>query len=325
MISGMPISWLTVEIFSLILFFTCIAHASRQENPGTRILEFFGFVIGAAIFENIGVYVVHTYVYDVRRIMMIGGVPLEILLIEAAIWYAAFNLVQYLNLPAWAKPFAVGLFGSVQDMTIDPAACFDRYAIADLDLANRINASHPGALGNGILSGQWNWTNPGYDQMFFGIPFYNFSGWMYLMFWFTALVLLGRWLYQRYQNGFFAYGFPILSGVLNAVIIATPITSLLLFASFFSMGSRTSQIVMLCINFGFAIVLLFIFRNRLKPIELKKDKIVFVFPIIIHLFDVIYAFALGIKIAYVPVTVVTIIHLVYLFYVFSKSRKLASA
>lgn len=325
MLFELPISWLIVEVFSLILFFICMAHASRQENPGTSILEFFGFVIGAAIFENLGVHLAHTYFYDLRRIMMIGGVPLEILFIEAAIWYAAFNLVQYLNLPAWAKPFAVGLFGSVQDMTIDPGACFDSYAIADPDLANKINTICPGALENGILSGQWNWTNPGYDQMFFNIPFYNFSGWMYLMAYFTALVLLGRWLYQKYQNGFFAYGFPLLAGVLNAVLIAIPLTSFLLFASFFSMGSRTSQIVMLCINFGFAIVLLFIFRNRLKPIDLKKDKIVFVFPIIIHLFDVIYAFALGIKIAYVPVTVVTIIHLVYLLYVFSKSRKLASA
>lgn len=325
MIFGTPVSWFLVEIFSLVLFFMSINHAIKQENPFIKVLELFGFVLGAAIFENVGTNVVHTYYYDIRRIMMIGGVPLEILLMEASIWYAAFNLVKKLNVPVWAIPFIVGLFGSVQDMTIDPAAVFDTYAVSQ-NVADTINVSHPGALGNGIISGQWNWTNPGYDGGFFGIPFYNFSGWMYLMAFYSAWVLLGRWLYKKLKFNWIAYAYPFVAGVLQAFSFSNPLSRYALFGNLDPFQSTLmSELVMLIVNFAFAIFLIIAFRKRMTAIDLKKDGLIlFGFPVIIHLYDIIYAFAKGTTVAYVPVLLISAIHFVYLFLVFRQNKKLTS-
>ncbi len=326
MIFGTPISWLMVEIFSLVLFFMCINHAIKQDRPFIKILELFGFVLGAAIFENVGTNVVHTYYYDARRLMMIGGVPLEILFIEASIWYAAFNLVRKLNVPVWAIPFVVGLFGSVQDMTIDPAAVFDTFALAQ-PLADTINISHPGALGNGILSGQWNWTNPGYEGGFFGIPFYNFSGWMYLMAFYSAFVLIGRWLTEKTNSNIIGYSYPFIAGVLQAFSFSNPLSRYALFGNIDPFQSTSaSELTMLCINFAFAIILIVAFTKRLKPIDIKKDGLIlFGLPIIIHLYDIIYAFAKGTVVAYLPVLVVSAIHFAYLFLVYRQNKKLTES
>lgn len=174
MVFGFPVSWLLTELLSLVLFFMVLWHASRQENAGFMILAFFGFMIGAALFENAGVNVSRNYYYDLRRVMMVGSVPLEILISQ------------------W-------------------------------------NTTHPGAMGANGMSGQWNWATPGYEGGFFGIPVYNFSGWFYLMFYFSALILLGLWLSGKFRNKGIAIATPFLAAILNVVCLATPVNVFLLF------------------------------------------------------------------------------------------------
>ncbi|WP_146193503.1 ferrous iron transporter B [Flavobacterium sediminis] len=325
MIFGTPISWFLVEIFSLVLFFMCMNHAIKQERPFLRLLELFGFVLGAGIFENIGVNSAHAYYYDIRRIMMIADVPLEILLLEASIWYAAFNLAIKLNLPKWGIPFIVGLFGSIQDMTIDPAAVFDSYALQDT-VANTVNLKYPGAFIDGYLSGQWNWTNPGYENSFFGIPIYNFSGWMYLMFFYTVWILIGRWLQEKFDSIVVGYFYPFIAGVLNVACLGFPLTVFLVFGTFDSNQSTfQSELIILCINFAFAISLLVFYRKRLTKIDIRKDGVIlFLLPVIMHLYDVFYAFIQKVEIAYIPVLIVSLLHFAYLFYVYQKSKNMTS-
>ncbi len=325
MIFGTPVSWFLVELFSFIVFFIVVSHAVKQENSFLRILELFGFMLGAAIFENVGTNVVHTYYYDFRRIIMVGGVPLEILLLEASIWYAAFNLAKKLNLPVWAIPFVVGLFGSVQDMTIDPAAVFDRVALPQT-VADSINLTHPGALGNGIMSGQWNWTDPGYEGGFFGIPFYNYSGWMYLMFYYTVYAMVGDWLYRKLPSSLSWIGnlYPFIAGIIQAFSFGNPLGRFLLFGKIDpSQSTLTSELLILCLNFAFAIALLIAFRKKMKPMDLKQDGLIlFAIPVILHIYDIVYAFARGTTVAYVPVLVVSAIHFAYLFLLIRQNRKL---
>ncbi len=326
MILGTYTSWLLVEIFSIVLFLITMNHAMKQEKPFIRVLELFGFILGAAIFENVGTNLVHTYYYDARRIMMFGGVPLEILLMEASIWYAAFNLVKKLNPPLWAIPFIVGLFGSVQDMTIDPSAVFDTYALTQ-PVAEVINGTHPRALGNGIMSGQWNWTNPGYEGGFFGIPFYNFSGWMYLMFFYTAFVMIGRWLTAKFNSNIIGFSYPFVAGVLQAFSFSNPISRYALFGNIDPFQSTyMSELIVLILNFSFAIFLIIAFRKRMTSIDLKKDGIIlFGLPVIMHVYDIIYAFAKGTTIAYAPAIIVSAIHFAYLFLVYRQNKKLERA
>jgi hypothetical protein len=51
----------------------------------------------------------------------------------------------------------------------------------------------------------------------------------------------------------------------------------------------------------------------------KKEKVVWGIPLVLHLLDIVYAFALQIEIAYIPVLLFGAIHIAYLGY-YLKSR-----
>jgi hypothetical protein len=302
MIFGTPVTWFIVEIIAAVLFLVCIVHASRQEHGILRILELLGFVFYSAIFENIGVFT-HIYDYNLNRVMLIGKVPIEILLIEAVIFYASFQLVAKLRIPNWAKPFAVGFLSSFQDMSLDPSAVFDLHLL------------------DGILSGQWNWT-PRYEGAFFGIPFFNFSGWMYLMAYYSAAVLVGRWLYAKYKKEAIGYLYPFVGGLLGVVLLVSPLTQFLLFGMpFFPIYTRGAEIALLAVNFAIGLGLLLRYQKLDSPFDLKADYPIFVIPLILHVVDLVLAFALKLEAAYIPVVAVSLIHMGYLAFVYLKGRK----
>ena len=252
MIFGTPITWFIVEVIAAILVLVCIVHASRQEHGILRVLELLGFVFYAAIFENIGVFT-GIYDYNLNRVMLIGKVPIEILLIEAVIFYATFQLVGKLQLPNWAKPFTVRFLSSFQDMSLDPAAVFDLHKL------------------NGALSGQWNWV-PRYEGAFFGIPFFNFSGWMYLMAYYTAAILIGRWLYANYKKEAIGYLYPFVGGLAGVLLLVSPLTQFLLFGMpFVPIYTRGAEIALLAFNFAVGLGLLLRFQKLGATFDLKQD------------------------------------------------------
>jgi hypothetical protein len=321
LVFGMPVSWIVIEVLSLVLFFFCMRHAMRQPSPFSRVMELFGFVLGAAIFENIGVSGAHAYYYDVRRIMMIGDVPLEILLLEASIWYSAFTLCLRLKVPVLVIPLVVGLLGSVQDMTVDPAAVYDRYELP-AEVAAEVNETHPGALGEGKLSGQWNWTDPGYQESFFGIPVYNWSGWMWLMAFYTIWVLVGRALYQRTGSEWVGAVYPFAAGVLNVMCLGSPLSRLLLFGNLdVTQSTLHSELVMVCLNYGIAAALFFAFRRRYQRIDLGADGLIVVaLPVFLHCVDIVYVILMGNSWAYPPVLLVSALHSILLLQIYRWSR-----
>jgi uncharacterized membrane protein len=302
MIFGTPITWFIVEIIAAILFLVCIVHASRQAHGIHRILELLGFVFYAAIFENIGVFT-QIYDYNLNRVMLIGKVPIEILLIEAVIFYASFQLVTKIHIPDWGKPFVVGFLSSFQDMSLDPAAVFDLHRL------------------DGALSGQWNWTSR-YDGAFFGIPFFNFSGWMYLMAYYTAAILVGRWLYARYKKEIIGYLCPFVGGLVGVVLLVSPLTQFLLFVMpFFPIYTRGAEIAILAANFAVGLGILLRYQKIDSPVDLKVDYPIFIIPLILHGFDIILVFALQLEAAYIPVVAVSLVHMGYLGFVYLKGRR----
>jgi uncharacterized membrane protein len=302
MIFGTPITWFIVEIIAAILFLVCIVHASRQEHGIQRILELLGFVFYAAIFENIGVFT-QIYDYNLNRVMLIGKVPIEILLIESVIFYASFQLVTKIHIPDWGKPFVVGFLSSFQDMSLDPAAVFDLHRL------------------DGALSGQWNWTAR-YDGAFFGIPFFNFSGWMYLMTYYTAAILVGRWLYARYKKEIIGYLYPFVGGLVGVVLLVSPLTQFLLFVMpFFPIYTRGAEIAILAANFAVGLGILLRYQKIDSPFDLKVDYPIFIIPLILHGFDILLVFALQLEAAYIPVVAVSLVHMGYLGFVYLKGRR----
>ncbi len=302
-----PISWAIAELFALILFFYCLADAMKKSEDNTRIFrifELFGFIVYAGLFENIGV-LGNTYNYSLDRLMMIGVVPLSILMFEAVTFYSALHFAEALKFPKWARPFVVGILGVLQDLTIDPAAVFDLHLV------------------NGVMEGRWNWTSH-YDNMFFGIPFFNYIGWFLLMFYYTSLIQVGR--KQHEKSGFkFGWGFAyvIISPLLGVLLIISPITRFLLFLYpiFPLFLNRTVEIIMLSSISLIAIVIMIKEGRKLGKLDYAEIPVIWVIPLILHVFDIVLAFSLGITIAYIPVLLFAGIHLGYLaFYIFKKPK-----
>src|SRR4030042_1751070 len=283
-----PITWGLVEVLGIIVFFICMVDAYRKNEEQVRLyrmLELFGYVIYAGIFENIGV-LTSLYNYSTDRIMMVGRVPLEILLIEGVIFYAAMRFAEKRHLPKWAIPFVVGLLCVLQDLTIDPAAVFDKYLVA------------------GNLEGQWNWTwtPPHYQesQSLFGIPFYNFTGWFMMMFFYAGMLVIGRTLFERSgykpRNGML---YVILAPLASLGLIASPLNPFIIFGvpivPFFD---RTAEIIGLSVVMALSIIIATLLWRSKTRLNWKEDKVVWGIPLVLHIWDIVIAFALQIEIAY---------------------------
>ena len=65
-----------------------------------------------------------------------------------------------------------------------------------------------------------------------------------------------------------------------------------------------------------SIAIMFKYRKRDTIINIKDYPVIWLIPLILHLFDIILAFSLKITIAYIPVLLFAGIHLGYLSYYF---------
>ena len=306
-----PLTWVLAEVFSVVLLLICTIHAVKREKPAIRLLELYGFVLAAGLFENVGV-AANIYDYNLNRFLLFGKVPFAILFFEAVIVYASLLLAERLKLPKWAIPLAVGFFASVQDMTIDPSAVFDTHTL------------------DGVLSGRWNWQNMGYADGLFGIPFFNFSGWLYMVAYYTAFILIGRWLHKKYEdakyNEWIGIAYPILAGIFVPLALATPINTFLLFVfPFYPLHTRTPELVMMIINLAVPFVLLLLYGKLKYKIDLQKDWVIFFIPVSLHIWDVIIAFFQKIESAYFPSIVIGLLHIGLLGYYYFANQQLEDA
>ncbi len=293
MIFGTPVSWFLFEVLSVAAFLACIVHASHRTKAGQHILVLLGFVIFAGTFENIGVWQ-NIYDYSTDRIMMIGKVPLSILLVEAVALYCGLWLAEHLRMPWWAGAFLAGALGSLQDMTVDPSNVFDVHVI------------------DGVASGQWNWTMH-YDGGFFGIPVFNFSGWFTMFLYFALFVGLIDRLGERKGRSWLITGAPLLAIAPSLLMLVSPVNLVLLFGWDAIQGyGLVAESVMLAFNFAVTTFLVIRYAKLDRPLDLRRDSVIFTLPVILHLWDIGLAFAAGIEQAYVPSLLFTAIHVALL-------------
>jgi len=307
-----PLSWAIAEILSIGLFLFCIYDVLKrndEKNQFFRVMELFGFVLYSGLFENVGV-LTSIYDYSFNRLIMVGAVPLSILLFEAAIFYAALLFAEQLNLPKWAIPIIVGFLCMLQDLTIDPAAVFDLQYVDGVG-----------------YQGRWNWTFR-YEFPFFGIPYFNYSGWFTMMFYYSIFILIGRYFFEKNERkpsiGFL---YIILAPLISFLLMISPINQMILFSPLFfiptvGLFNRTAEIIMLLIITGISIITIIKYRKKEKILSYKDYKPIWIIPTILHVFDIILVFSLGIVIAYIPVILFGIIHLIYIGYFFIDNSKL---
>lgn len=302
MIGNYPITWIIMELMSAVLFIVCMRHALNSERPKQKLFELCCFVLAAALFEHVGV-LGGNYWYSQERFMRFGLLPLSILMIEAVIMYSAMILFEYTNMPKWSIIWFVGFLSTIQDMTIDPVYVNDTYVF------------------DGIAQGHWNWTIY-YDTTFFGIPFFNFSSWFFMTGLYAGLILLGRHLYEKKKKEWIGISYPFISAIL--LIVALVPTAIILIKPVYSDNSTFLfwyELIALIFNMLCGAVLIVKYWKKMESVDLKKDGIViFLVPAILHLYDIVVGFGLGIEKSYIPVIVFSAIHLGYLFLIYRKSK-----
>ncbi len=299
-----PVSWLIYEILALFLFLIVIVDAMKRNDDDNeriiRVFEIVGFVFYAVIFENLGV-IGTTYDYSLHRFMIFGVVPLSIPMFEASIFYVSLLFAEKLDFPKWSRPFVVAFLGMLQDFTLDPVSIADS------------------RLFNGVTESRWNWQFH-YADTFYGIPYFNFSGWFVLMFYYTVLILVGRNYFEKSNNKLkIGFLYITISIILGDLLILSPLTLFLLFAWPFAIKfkNRTAEIIMLLL-ISMMLVVILAKTGKREKISFKENKIIWIVPLSIHLIDIIITIILGFTYIFVPVFLFSIIHILYIGYYMSK-------
>ena len=273
-----PTPWLLADILAILVLLVVVAFIVKNSRyPVVVLLECFCFVfLYASMFENFAV-VQGWYLYG-RSYLMIGDEPFSVPLIEMDVFVTTLWLLEKMDIPNWCKPFIVGLFGMLQDFSIDPVAVRQVFTT------------------QGIATGRWSWLLPTGAVNIYGIPVYNFPGWMLIMLFATIYVLLGRWWFKR--SGYkplVGYIYPFLAFILALITMALPTSSFLLWLAPFGTKGTNAEWVMLAFHLIFPTVLLAIFwRGRMKArLILKNDFPVFAVILLFHLADILFAIAGG--------------------------------
>jgi Protein of unknown function (DUF422). len=301
-----PIPWLAADLLTLLATLLVILFAVRKcRHPATVILEGFAFtVLYAGLFENLAV-VNGWYAYG-RSLFMFGDVPLSVPLLEMDIFITGLWLLERMNVPDWCKPFILGLFGMLQDFSLDPLAVRQTFAL------------------NGHSIGRWTWFIAPGTVNIYNIPVYNFPGWMLIMLYGSIFILAGRWLFRK--SGFkpwVGYTYPFAAMILALITMVTPVSQFLLWlAPFGSKGSNTEW-VMLAFHMVFPILLLvLVWRGKMKDSFVPaEDWPLVAIPVIFHLADIGWTIAGGYRDVLWLVVLASLIHTVLLAWIFLQGSK----
>ncbi len=268
-----PIPWLIQDIIALLLFMFVLAFIVRREkHPTVVMLEMFAFIfLYASIYENAAV-VMGLYSYG-RSLVMIGFVPASVPIIEVIVLITGLWFLEKSSVPQWAWPPIIGLFGMLQDFSLDPLAIRQVFTVGSL------------------TSGRWNWLiNPATDVNILRIPVFNFPGWMLIMLYGTIGLLIGRWWYRK--SGYkplVGYLYPFITMFGALLLMISPLSSFLLWLGpLFSKGLSVEWF-MLAFHFALPTALLVIFwRGKMTARFDFNDLPIFVVPTVLHFSDILF-------------------------------------
>jgi hypothetical protein len=219
--------------------------------------------------------------------MMFGFVPLSTLMLESSILYCGVRLFEHMQLPPWCAIWVTGLWSAWMVFSIDPVFVYDYQ--------------------NG--SGQWNWVSR-YDGSLFGIPFANFSGWLYMTGVYAFLTLLVHRKLNAEKHPHWDDWYPFLLAVILLVPISlfTPLISWP-FSSVTSQFLHNWEMTALLINVIIGTLLFIRGWKKLRPVDIKQDGIILIVPLALDAFDLTVALCKKITISYIPVILVLISHI----------------
>ncbi|HOJ00133.1 MAG TPA: hypothetical protein PLL88_00825 [Anaerolineaceae bacterium] len=268
-----PGDWLMQDIIAILLTFLVLVFIVRREkHAAIVILEMAAFVfLYASIYENAAI-VMGLYSYG-RSLVMIGFVPASVPLIEACVLITGLWFLEKTRVPQWAWAPIIGLFGMLQDFSLDPLAIRQIHTVG------------------AVTSGRWNWLiNPASDANILRIPVFNFPGWMLIMFYSTICLLIGRWWYKK--SGYrplVGYIYPLITMVAALLLMISPLSNFLLWLGPFFQKGQSIEWVMLAFHLVIpSALLIFLWRGKMTSRFTANDLPIFIVPTVLHLSDILF-------------------------------------
>lgn len=308
-----PTSWIFLDVITIISFVVMILYVVKhEERPVPVVFAMFAFLLYSGIFENLGHGLTKMHPYSPYRLLRIGNIALTVSMLESTLFFGAYYLVKQLKVHKWlkwTKPFMVAVLASLPDYVVDPVMAADTYVF------------------DGLAHAQWNWHWPGnltqvYEGSFFNVPFYNFSGWYFLMLWFGISLALGKWIYRKVNyNKIFGYTFPWFLPVTSMIMMVMPTSRFLLFGNLTGQTDRASELVVLVIWSLIAVILFAVNRKTASGFTVKSHWQLFATPLMVELAYGAVAVARGLEIAYWPFAVFTAIHTLFFIYLAWQTKR----
>jgi hypothetical protein len=267
--------WIIQDLIILIMAVIFIVFIVRKEEyPIPVLLEFVCFVfLNAAVFENFAT-LMGWYGYG-RSILMLFNVPVTIPILEYLVVYSSLRILGKMNIKTWCKPFIVGAFGLLADLSLDPLA------------VRQVFNTQEGTIG------RWTWYFNPASVNIYNIPVYNFSGWVLLCGFAAGMILFGRWWFKKsgYKKAV-GYIYPVLAMLISLGVLVTKYSSnfLLWLGPFMAKGSISEYIMMGFYLVFAAALLLFFWRGRmLNGISFKEEYPIFLIFFVSHASNIIFA------------------------------------
>ena len=151
-----------IEICSILLFGWCWLQGPEQ-GKDIHVEMVVAFLYGLVL-ETFDMWIFGTYHYGLRTWLWIGHVPLYIPLLWATIMHSSMALSDRTGLPLAVRPFLDGILSVLIDLAVDATA---------------------------IRAGLWHWSIP-LNQGWFGVPAGNLCAWMWVAFWYGAVMRFVR-------------------------------------------------------------------------------------------------------------------------------------
>lgn len=175
------------EISLFLQLAVCIPHAWKHGKA--NLLRLLAGILFGVMLELATIRQLHAYEYG-QFIVMVLDVPLGIGVAWGCILYSVMEFSDASSLPYWARPVLDGLLALNIDLSLDAVA---------------------------IRFGFWDWGQ-GLNFQYFGVPYANFWGWFWVIFFFS----LGYRLFARRKDWVGTWLSPVLALVVGlAGVLAT--------------------------------------------------------------------------------------------------------
>lgn len=258
------------EFGMYILFVLCLIHAWKQSIRHVSYL--IAGVLFGLLLEYINVISDMGYVYG-KFIVMFGTSPLNIPLCVGIGWgiilYTARLFTDTFKLPLWAS------------------ACLDVFLALSVDFSMDTIAYR-------LHMWTWDWKGTGLNPLtaeWFGIPYANFSGWIYVVFFYSSFSrLLERWLTKNKKALKVKLAvIPLLSVLLSQVALWVTMVD---FGGWLRRQGVTDGVRLSCTLLILALVIILDWKRK-KPTEPAMPLIAWLVPAWFHVYFFAWLFLDG--------------------------------